>query len=339
MLEVVRSIKDPGMITSAVAWVLGHVINFFFLIIYNIGIHAHSLGFAIILLTIFTRLLMTPLAYKQQKSTFKMQALSPEIKRIQAKYKGSTSDPELARKMQMETQKLYQDNNVSPFSGCLPLLIQLPIFIGLYHVMQNPFKYIDIINDIYTQFSNIVLTMASSSQDVKSLVLGFAGEAGVEAGVEINAALFNKIINVLSPTDINSLKVGVASIELNEIYELKLAIETFFGLNLTERIGLSFGPKLIIPIISGGTTFLSTWLMNRKNKTDDPAMQSQQRIMNVTMPLMMAWITTTLPAGIGIYWITGNFCQIIQSLILNNYFSKSGDLDIIVPKEKKGGKK
>ena len=87
------------------------------------------------------------------------------------------------------------------------------------------------------------------------------------------------------------------------------------GLNLTETVGLSLSPRLIIPILSGGTTWLSSWLMSRKNKPTDPAMVTQQRIMSITMPLMMAWITTSLPGGIGVYWITSNLCMIIQSVL------------------------
>ena len=93
LLAVSRDVmKDPGVIVGPIAWILGHVINFFFNIIYSLGIHNNSLGISIILLTIFTRCLLVPLSYKQQKSMFKMQALSPELKKIQEKYKDNRSD-------------------------------------------------------------------------------------------------------------------------------------------------------------------------------------------------------------------------------------------------------
>ena len=343
VLAVSRNIMDdPGVIVGPIAWILGHVIDFFFNIIYSLGIHANSLGISIILLTIFTRCLMIPLSYKQQKSMFKMQALSPELKKIQEKYKGSTTDPEIQRKMQMETQKLYSENNVSPFSGCLPMLIQLPIFLGLYHVMQNPFKYIEIINQVYTQLSTIVLTAAQSDSTVLELVRSFGQFGSVPDGTTIDVNLFNRIINILDPAEVDQLRTAIASADFDTAYATKNSIEYFLGLNLTETVGFSLTPKLIIPILSGVTTFLSSWLMTKKNKTTDPAMKSQQRIMNITMPLMMAWITMSLPGGIGVYWIVSNIFQLCQQFFLNRHFEKIGAAEIIVPKEKKhkkGGNK
>ncbi len=327
--------KDPGVIVGPIAWILGHVIDFFFNIIYSLGIHANSLGISIILLTIFTRCLMIPLSYKQQKSMFKMQALAPELKKIQAKYKDSMSDPEIQRKMQMETQKLYSENNVSPFSGCLPMIIQLPIFFGLYHVMQNPFKYIEVINQVYSQLSTIVLTAAQSNSTVLELVKHFGELASVPVGTSIDVNLFNRIINILGPEEVGQLKTAIASVDFDTVCQSKDAIEYFMGLNLTETVGFALTPKLIIPILSGLTTFLSSWLMTKRNVPTDPAMKSQQRIMNITMPLMMAWITTSLPGGIGIYWIVSNIFQLCQQFFLNKHFEKIGAAEIIVPKEKK----
>ena len=160
MLAGRNVLKDPGIIVGPIAFILGAIINVIFNLVYNVlGIHTNSLGISIIILTVFVRLLMTPIAYHQQKSMFKMQALQPEMKKIQEKYKGAMSDPELQRKMNMEMQKLYADNNYNQLAGCLPMLIQLPIFLGLYHVMQNPFKYIDIINTVYSQISDMLLSL------------------------------------------------------------------------------------------------------------------------------------------------------------------------------------
>lgn len=343
LLAVSRNVmKDPGVIVGPIAWILGHVINFFFNIIYSLGIHTNSLGISIILLTIFTRCLIIPLSYKQQKSMFKMQALSPQLKKIQEKYKDASSDPEIQRKMQMETQKLYSDNNVSPFSGCLPLIIQLPIFFGLYHVMQNPFKYIDVINNVYTQISTIVLTAAQDNTSVLELVKTFGSLGSVPDGTSIDVSLFNRIINILGPDEIGQLKTAIASADFDSVCATKNSIEYFLGLNLTETVGYALTPKLIIPILSGVTTFLSSWLMTKRNTATDPAMKSQQRIMNITMPLMMAWITISLPGGIGVYWIVSNLFQLCQQFFLNKHFEKVGAGEVIVPKEtkqKKGGNK
>jgi YidC/Oxa1 family membrane protein insertase len=86
-----------------------------------------SYGISILLLTIIVRTLILPLMIKQYKNTKAMQVLQPEMKQIREKYK---EDP---RKQQEETMKLYQTHQVNPLAGCLPLVVQMPIFIALYN--------------------------------------------------------------------------------------------------------------------------------------------------------------------------------------------------------------
>jgi YidC/Oxa1 family membrane protein insertase len=90
-----------------------------------------SWGGAIIALTIVTRALLIPLTYKQLKGMRAMQALQPQIKELQAKYKNDR------QRMQQEMMKFYQENNVNPFASCIPLLAQLPVFITLFYTLQN----------------------------------------------------------------------------------------------------------------------------------------------------------------------------------------------------------
>ncbi len=86
-------------------------------------------GVAIVLLTLIIRGLMIPLTVKQTRSMYEMQRIQPKIKALQKKYK---DDKE---KLQEETLKFYQENKVNPFGGCLPLLLQMPVFIALYQVL------------------------------------------------------------------------------------------------------------------------------------------------------------------------------------------------------------
>ncbi len=344
LLIVTRNImNDPWVVTSVIAKILGFFINIFFYLIYDvIGVEYCSLGLAIILLTIFARLLMSPIAYKQQKSMYKMQLLQPELQKIQEKYKDAKNDPEAQRKMSMETQKLYSENNVNPFSGCLPLIIQLPIFYGLYYVMQNPFLYISNIGELYSQLAGIIQSFADADAGLANIIFGFGEELGVTAGTEYTVDILSKMINCLGPTEIAQIKGFITDSSFTELLATKSNIETFLGLNLTETVGFRLSPMLIIPILSGLTTFLSSWLMTRRNKNKElsPTMATQQKVMNITMPLMMAWITITLPAGIGLYWIVSNIFQLCQQLVLNKHFAgKIDDSDIVVPKNTNSKKK
>lgn len=89
----------------------------------------HDYGFAIILLTVAIRVILLPLTIKQTKSMYELQRIQPKIKELQEKHK---NDKE---KLQEETLKFYQENKVNPFGGCLPMLLQMPIFFALFRML------------------------------------------------------------------------------------------------------------------------------------------------------------------------------------------------------------
>jgi YidC/Oxa1 family membrane protein insertase len=113
----------------------------------------HNYAFAIILLTLGLKLITEPLTRMQFKSTVDMQKLQPQLTKLKAKY----PNKEDAQKLNKETMDLYKDNNVNLFSGCLPLLVQWPIFLALFVAINN-----------YSPFNNApflwapALSMASS---------------------------------------------------------------------------------------------------------------------------------------------------------------------------------
>jgi YidC/Oxa1 family membrane protein insertase len=90
-----------------------------------------SWGWSIVLLTVCVRAVLVPLTLKQLRSMQKLQRLSPQLKAIQAKYK------EDKQRQQQEIMKFYKENNVNPFASCLPLLLQLPVFIGLFYTLRK----------------------------------------------------------------------------------------------------------------------------------------------------------------------------------------------------------
>ena len=109
-----------------------YLLNIFYNLSAAIGLPNY--GVAIILLTILIKTLIYPLTYKQMASMRKTVDLQPKIKALQEKYK---NDKEKANTAVME---LYKEHNVNPMGGCLPILVQLPIFSGLYFTLRN-FKY------------------------------------------------------------------------------------------------------------------------------------------------------------------------------------------------------
>jgi len=105
-------------------------------------------GFSIIILTVIIKILFFPLTYSSTKSMAKMQELQPKMKAIRAKYKKAKQDIAQRRKMNEEIMKLYKEHGVNPAGGCLPMLIQLPIFWGFFRMLaislefrQSPFIF------------------------------------------------------------------------------------------------------------------------------------------------------------------------------------------------------
>jgi len=105
-----------------------------------------SFGWAIVLLTAIVKLVMTPLTYKQIKSTRQMQLIQPEMKKLQEDFKKKEAklknDPTKLNQARMEFQQkmmaFYKDNNINPLGGCLPLLVQMPILLGLFWTFSGP---------------------------------------------------------------------------------------------------------------------------------------------------------------------------------------------------------
>ena len=94
----------------------------------NVGL---SWGLSIVAITVCTRALLIPLTYKQLKGMRALQALQPQMKEIQEKYKNDK------QRMQQEMMRFYKENKVNPFASCIPLLAQLPVFITLFYTLRH----------------------------------------------------------------------------------------------------------------------------------------------------------------------------------------------------------
>ncbi len=125
-------------------------------------------GLAIIALTLLVRLAMHPLTAKQMNSMQKMQKLQPQLKVLQEKYADDKD------KLNQETMALYKENNVNPASGCLPLIIQLPIFILLYGVLYDLTK-----TEAFTNVTFLGVNLGGSVLTTVADALRLVDESGV----------------------------------------------------------------------------------------------------------------------------------------------------------------
>lgn len=116
------------------------VIEFFYSFCYDWGL-------AIIIVTIIFRILVAPLMHKQAKSNYQMQKIQPQMQKLQEKYAGDQV------RLQQEMQKLYAEAKFNPLMGCLPMLLQMPIFLALFQVLRNIQNYT---TDTSLSFYNII---------------------------------------------------------------------------------------------------------------------------------------------------------------------------------------
>jgi YidC/Oxa1 family membrane protein insertase len=124
-MELIKVASSSGILSpleTALKWLL----MMFYRVIPNYGV-------AIMLLTLLVKLLFFPLTKKSSESTLRMQALAPRIKEIQEKYKDNP------QKMNMETAAFYKQEGFNPLAGCLPMLLQIPIFFAMYNLFNNHF--------------------------------------------------------------------------------------------------------------------------------------------------------------------------------------------------------
>ena len=122
-------------------------------------------GLAIIIVTLIFRALVTPLIYSQSKSTYQTQKMKPEMDKIKERFPGDTV------RQNEETQKLYAAAKYNPLMGCIPMLIQLPIFMALFQVLRELDKYIPTGAENYC-FYNIVPNLVYTPGDALSIGIG-----------------------------------------------------------------------------------------------------------------------------------------------------------------------
>lgn len=357
MLNLVFLTKEDGLIMGPISRLLGWILNaiYEFLALFTDdvnGIGMANIALCIILFTIIVKMLMLPLTIKQQKSTKLSAQMSPEITAIQEKYKGK-NDEASRMKMQKETQAIYDKYGTNPMSGCLPLLISLPILFALYRVIYAIPAYI---NDVYDMYE-LAATAIQSVEGYAETLVDFIKEAGL-SGVSIknfsesaNGVLTtNHIIDILSKCDAGTwetLETAFPSIssQLSSYSDPVLKVHEFFGglniLNKPVQNKNYFSIGILIPLLAMGFQFLQSKLAmvkKDKNGNQDPAMASM-KMMNIFMPIMSGVICLSIPIGVGIYWIINSIVTILQQLFINRYMEKVSVEELIAKNQEKRAKK
>ena len=334
-LLAARGAGSPGFIVGPIAKFMGFLYDILFNFIHSFS-ETGSLFIAIILFTLLVKIVIMPLTYKQLKGTYRMRQLQPELNKIRAKYEGKT-DEESQRRLSFELQEFQKENGAGMFAGCLPMLIQLPILYALFYIFRQPYDYVGIVGELYTKLTEGLLAIGAAErvEVLKPIILA--------NNMTVDVAVFEEVSNlvkIMSPANWDSVLAALGNVPagLAELVAQKNAIEYCFGLGLASNAGWGF-PGIIVPILAGVTTYLSSWYMQKKQNSmsggADEMSENMSKSMNIVMPFMMAFITVSTPVALGIYWTLSNVFSLLQTGIIYKMLEKKEANGTLVYKAKK----
>ena len=258
---------------------------------------------ALLLFALVFEILLLPFAIKQQKNSRKQAKLRPKEMAIRKKYNGRT-DNASKQKMQQELQEMYQKEGYNPMGGCLPMLIQLPIIFALLRIVYNPLKYICGLSD--EAISAVSTICGYESLDLKN-----------------NIQLMGKMKSVLADNPnafdgVHGFSDKITSVA--DIPDLTMFGGKFDLAGIPSFTDPATQILLIIPVLTFVAYFFSMKI-NRKlmyqPAQNDAAMGCSNKVMDITMPLMSVFITFTVPAALGVYWIFKCIIGVLKQFILS----------------------
>ena len=290
--------KEMDALFNFIGSIFGYVLLFFNNVFGNFGV-------SIIFFTLFTRLLMFPLTIKQQKGMAGMQRLQPKMKELQEKYGNDKA------RYNEEVTKLYQREGQSPTGVCLPMFIQLPIFYGLYRAICMPLTC--------TLHLNLTENAVLSSAIARIKTLS-------DVYTSTSSSFYSQInvIDAVRNIGGNYAKYGFTSSEVAElqpIYELSKQFN-FLGIDLLS-IAKFWNPAIILTFV---VFFASAGGMLLTNKLTGAVNQSQMQgcspnMMGISMGLMSAWISLSVPSAMALYWTCSSLFAPAQSWVVNKYYN------------------
>ena len=277
---------------SAIGLPLGYLMKACYDIVNNYGV-------AIILFTLVSKILLFPLSVVVQKNAIKMVKIQPMYDEIKRRYEGDKD------KIAEEQIKLYAAEKYSPIVGLLPLLIQIPLILGLINVIYNPLKHI-----LHISAETITLLSDKTMQVLSLADLGPSPQLRIIEALH-NASLAQQFDALCESTPgIDSVLAAIRSIKFN-----------FMGIDLSANPSIHVFSMLWIIVIGAGlTAFLLAVIQNKVNVLQKEQSVFSQWGMTVFLTLFSLYFAFIVPAGVGLYWIFGNVFSIGQMFLLNKLY-------------------
>lgn len=273
--------------------ILGYLLWALFYVFQNFGV-------SIIFFTLIVRFILFPFSVKQQKSMANSARLQKKQQEIREKYANNR------QKANEEMQKLYEKEGVSPTGGCLTSIVPLFIMLGIFYAVGYPLT-----NTLHINSE----TVQNAINFIKTIP-GFAISGGA------TSATYQEISLVSSIADSKELIAqlfGTGSDAAN--IEMFVKGFNFAGFNLltTPNSQGIFSFYFLIPVLCFVSSVAAQLVTMKVNGTA----QSQQgcmKVMMIGLPLFTAWISYSIPAAVGFYWIASSLFSLIQSIIMGKFF-------------------
>ena len=310
-------------------------------------------GWSIVVFTLIIRLVLLPLDIKSKKSMRAMSRIQPKMAALQAKYANDRD------KLNQKMSELYRKEHVSPMSGCLPMLIQMPILFIMFAAMRT------VGNE---RTVSMILGMKESGTLADGVMQGWLWIKNVFQPDSFTATMLPPVgdalrliqpsnsSTILTAENIEAARNFLASDAYNAIAVNYAPASAF----VTTRLNLLFAQPVItlptsfanlikysnglfiLPLMAGASQFLMTKIMNgqqnsKKKDENVPAKKEDEaaaaaNAMNSPMmkwffPIFSIWICATSNAAFSIYWMAANVIQIVQQLGVNAYFDRMDKLE------------
>lgn len=286
------------------------------LLIHYVCFDSYLLG--ICLFAIIIEIVMLPFAIKQQKHSIRQATLRPKEMAIRNKYKGR-NDQVTMQKMQQEIQEFYQRENFSPYSGCLPLLVQMPIILALYNIIIDPLHYVLGKASTLSAALNTYYSTSAAAGGFGGTVSG-NGSIALLSNIRDNAGILEGLKDFKYFTNGEDVFDAISSVA-DKIPQFSLGS---INLGLTPSFSSGSLILLLIPVLTFATYFITSKL-NRKlvsqpitnNGVEDRQVACSNTMMDITMPAMSTFFTFMVPALVGVYWMFRSIVSFGKQFIIS----------------------
>ncbi|MCI5545410.1 MAG: YidC/Oxa1 family membrane protein insertase [Clostridiales bacterium] len=281
-------------------------------------------GWAVLIFTLLIRLVLMPLDIKSRKSMKAMQNVQPKIDELNKKYANDKD------KLNQKMADLYKKEKINPLSGCLPMLIQLPILFAMFAVMREVANE-ETIQMILEIKQNILAGIENYQPKLQSLLWiknVFQPDSFMSTVVPAFGSTLPEITKASGTVTMEMIEEAKAFLQTNEYsawaanYGNAVAYSAPL-LMWTITIPKKFNGLFILPIFSAVSQFFTSKFMNAGQQSSNAQQASTNKFMQWFFPLFSLWICASSNAAFALYWVFINVFQIAQQFIIGKLIDRS----------------